>query len=52
MAIYTNYYRCEDCGVEWIDEWSCACDDECPECGKDFSPFDYEVEGEEDDDED
>lgn len=25
-------YECE-CGNEWSDEWSCACDDECSSCG-------------------
>lgn len=25
-------YECT-CGEEWSDEWSCACDDECPSCG-------------------
>lgn len=30
-------YRCPvddgGCGHEWSEEWSCACDSECPECG-------------------
>ncbi len=30
---FRNYYRCECCGHEWTDEWSCMCDDDCPECG-------------------
>lgn len=38
MARYLNHYRCEECDVEWSDEWSCQCDDECPECGRDFTP--------------
>lgn len=33
----TNRYVCEVDG-EWTDEWCCACDDECPTCGKDYSP--------------
>ncbi len=37
---FINCYHCEACDVEWTDEWSCACDDECPECGRDFSPYD------------
>jgi hypothetical protein len=30
---YQIDYRCADCGHEWQEEWSCACDSECPECG-------------------
>lgn len=26
-------YRCPNCGHEWTEQWSCACDSECPECG-------------------
>jgi hypothetical protein len=45
--LFINYYRHDDCsvepGVEWEDEWSCACNDECPACGtKDIEPYDYE----------
>jgi hypothetical protein len=25
-------YECA-CGAEWSDVWSCACDDNCPDCG-------------------
>ncbi len=39
MAWYRNHYHCGDCGTDWEDEWSCCCDDECPECGSgDWSP--------------
>lgn len=40
MAWYRNFYKCEDCGISWEDEWSCCCDDECPNCGVDYSPYD------------
>jgi DNA-directed RNA polymerase subunit RPC12/RpoP len=33
MAWYRNYYTCARCGSDWADEWSCTCDDDCPECG-------------------
>jgi predicted nucleic acid-binding Zn-ribbon protein len=33
MAWYRNHYRCDRCGSEWPDEWSCMCDDDCPDCG-------------------
>lgn len=39
---YLNTYRCDDCGEEWENEWSCACDDECPECGTPYSPVSTE----------
>lgn len=25
-------YVCPRCAHEWHEEWSCACDSECPEC--------------------
>lgn len=46
-CVWRNHYRCE-CGAEWDDEWSCQCDDECGECGKDYSPFESEWLGPED----
>jgi hypothetical protein len=33
MAWYRNYYRCARRDYEWQDEWSCVCDDDCPDCG-------------------
>lgn len=48
--VYHNHYRCEECAAEWDSDWSCACDDECAGCGRDMSPYAYEVEGEEEDD--
>jgi hypothetical protein len=26
-------YCCPDCGHEWQEQWSCACDSQCPACG-------------------
>lgn len=43
MAWYRNKYVCTDCGTGWVDEWSCCCDDECPNCGSgDWSPVESE----------
>lgn len=43
MAWYLNHYHCGDCGTDWADEWSCGCDDECPNCGSgDWSPVESE----------
>lgn len=39
---FTNYYCCPRCEEEWQSKWSCACDDECPECGVSSSPVDYD----------
>lgn len=33
MAWYANHYECYKCSEHWADEWSCMCDDECPNCG-------------------
>lgn len=33
MAWFANHYVCARCGWFWTDEWSCTCDDDCPECG-------------------
>lgn len=30
---YLNHYQCDGCGHEWADVYSCAVDDDCPECG-------------------
>jgi hypothetical protein len=40
MAVewYLNQYECERCGYYWEDEWSCTCDDRCPECNLTNSP--------------
>jgi hypothetical protein len=40
MAWYRNHYHCGDCGSDWGDEWSCCCDDDCPNCGsRHWSPL-------------
>ena len=41
---FTNYYRCDECEVDWIDSWDCACDDECPQCECPISPYKWEVD--------
>lgn len=33
MAWFCNYYECARCGYDWTDEWSCTCEDDCPDCG-------------------
>ena len=43
MAWYLNKYECSECNTYWEDEWSCMCDDECPNCGSsDHSPVNSE----------
>ena len=32
MSWFRKSYRCDDCEVDWNDEWSCACNDRCPVC--------------------
>lgn len=36
---FENHYHCTDCDVEWQDSWCCQVDSECPECHKDWTPF-------------
>jgi predicted nucleic acid-binding Zn-ribbon protein len=43
VAWYRNHYTCTRCDYTWTDEWSCMCDDDCPECGaRHMSPYDSE----------
>lgn len=37
-CVWSNQYHCESDGNSWSDDWSCGCDDECSECGKDVPP--------------
>lgn len=42
-CVWQNEYSCQSCTseqIDWADEWSCGCDDECPKCGKSHSPND------------
>lgn len=36
--IYTNYYLCE-CGAEWNNEDDCMCNDRCPQCRTEMTPY-------------
>lgn len=40
-----NHYHCDDCGEEWEDQWSCACNDECPTCGHEIEPHESQELG-------
>jgi predicted Zn-ribbon and HTH transcriptional regulator len=31
-TLYRIQYICPNCGHEWEEEYSCACDSECPNC--------------------
>ena len=35
---FENFYECLECGISWSDEWSCQCDDRCPECDAETVP--------------
>ena len=37
---FTVFYR--HCGVSWQDQRSCPCNGECPVCGKEIEPYDWE----------
>lgn len=35
-------YRCPHCDHEWQEQWSCACDSQCPNCGlKNITPLSW-----------
>lgn len=38
---YRNHYKCP-CGCEWDDEWSCMCNDRCPDCNAEIEPYESE----------
>jgi hypothetical protein len=40
---FRNEYACEQCGNEWTDEWSCMCNDRCPECRTENEPLESTV---------
>ncbi len=42
MAWFLKHYCHDECGASWTDEWSCACNDRCPECDAEIEPYDYE----------
>lgn len=48
--LFRNKYRCRECDVEWTDEWSCACDDTCPQCDVSLPPVESELLGHFEDD--
>jgi hypothetical protein len=35
---YEKNHLCPRCATEWMDEWSCACNDRCPMCHLESSP--------------
>lgn len=35
-------YRFQHCGQSWTSAWSCAANDECPECGAEIEPLNGE----------
>ena len=40
---YSNHYCCPYCGLEWHDEWDCACNDRCPTCNKEIEPYESDL---------
>jgi hypothetical protein len=36
---WRNFYRCSECGAEWIDYWNCQCNDRCPNCNVEIEPY-------------
>ena len=47
LLMFTNYYDCPRCHFTWNDTWSCACDDDCPDCSlRHISPYDSDEDDE------
>lgn len=44
--VFTNRYYCKECANEWTSVWDCACDDQCHSCGVVYTPVDYTIEDE------
>lgn len=43
MAWFLNHYKCAKCKRHWSNDWSCMCDDDCPQCGaRHMSPYNSE----------
>jgi|OM-RGC.v1.035602853 Transcription initiation factor IIE, alpha subunit len=39
---WRNHYSCPNCALYWTDDWSCQCDDRCPDCDASVQPYDSE----------
>jgi len=37
--LYRNHFCCPNDGATWDDEWSCMCNDRCPECDAEIDPY-------------
>jgi len=42
MAWFRNHHACPHCGTRWQNEWSCMCDDRCPNCDLSCTPVESE----------
>jgi hypothetical protein len=49
--VFINHYHCDYCDEDWDGEWSCAVDEACPRCDRAFSPYDYDIEDEHEEEE-
>jgi hypothetical protein len=38
VGYFVKQHVCPGCSAEWTDEWSCECNDRCPECDLESSP--------------
>jgi hypothetical protein len=36
---YTNHYLCPNDSTRWDDNWSCMCNDRCPNCDAEIEPY-------------
>jgi hypothetical protein len=40
---FLNHYECPRDGSVWADEWSCMCNDRCPQCDAEIEPHHSEA---------
>ena len=41
-TFYRNFFECPYDGTKWQDEWTCMCNDRCPECNAEIEPYESE----------
>jgi len=34
QTVFRNRYLCPECKTLWAGDWSAACNDDCPACGR------------------
>ena len=48
MLQYINYYECPRDETRWEEIWECKCNDRCPTCNSEVTPYRSKEIGEDD----